>query len=302
MKIRLGTRKSALALWQARHVAERMEQLSVAVELVPIVTTGDQILDRPLAQVGGKGLFLKELEEALLQKRIDAAVHSLKDVPWDLPHGLRLDAVLPREDARDALVSRDRVPLSALGPGARIGTTSLRRICQLKARRPDLCVLPLRGNVDTRLRKVGRGDVDAAILAVAGLRRLGLESEIAQVFTAEESLPAPGQGAMAIEVRHEDAGVFSALDHPATARAVRAERALLRRLGGDCQVPIGAYAWNEGDGLVCSAMVGLPDGSQILRQELRGTDPETVGTALAEQLLNRGAATILDSIVEARIG
>lgn len=298
MKIRLGTRKSALAMWQARHVQERLERLGITVELVPITTTGDRIVDRPLASIGGKGLFLKEIEEALLENHIDAAVHSLKDVPWHLPAGLRLDAYLEREDPRDALVSRNHVGLSSLGPGARVGTTSLRRICQLRARRPDLHIEVLRGNIDTRLRKLGRGDVDAAILALAGLRRLGLENQVAEVFSLEDSVPAVGQGIMAIEVREDDSGLCAALNHPPTQCCARAERATLEALGGDCNVPVAAHARLAEHTLDVTGLVGKPDGSQLLRRSVHGSadDPTALGAELGRQLLAAGAREILKEI------
>ncbi|MEK6606974.1 MAG: hydroxymethylbilane synthase [Myxococcota bacterium] len=297
--IRIGTRGSALALWQANRVRALLEACGHAVTLATIATTGDRIQTRPLAAVGGKGLFLKEIEDALLAGTIDVAVHSLKDVPAELPRGLALAAMLEREDPRDALVSRDRVPLADLGSGARIGTTSLRRACQLRARRPDLRVEPLRGNVDTRLRKVQRGDVDAAVLALAGLRRLGLESEVAEIFSLEDSLPAIGQGTIAIETRSADATLCAPLDHAPTSTCARAERAVLAALGGDCFVPIAAHARLDGArDLRLDGLIGAPDGSRLARASTDGPAdrPEEAGRALADRLLAAGGREILAAL------
>jgi hydroxymethylbilane synthase len=296
--IRIGTRGSALALWQAHHVRDRLVALGHAVEIVTITTTGDRLLDKRLETVGGKGAFLKEIEEALLARQVDLAVHSLKDVPTQLPAGLELCAFLERADPRDALLSRSGAALDALPAGARIGTTSLRRQSQLRARRPDLLIADLRGNVDTRVRKLHAGEFDAILLAVAGLTRLGRASEISQVIPSEVLLPAPGQGAIALECRSDDAAVRAAalaLHHEPTARAVAAERAFLAALGGGCNVPLGALAESEdgGDGLRLRGFVGREDGSACVRGEARGAEPHALGRSLADDLLRQGAGALL---------
>jgi hydroxymethylbilane synthase len=301
--IRIATRGSALALWQANWVRDRLlaDDPALAVELLVLKTRGDKILDRALSEVGGKGLFVKEIEEALLDGRAEVAVHSMKDLPGEIADGLVLGAVPPREDPRDALVvapahaARD---VASLPPGARVGTSSLRRVCQLKARRRDLEVVPLRGNVDTRLRKVEAGELDAIVLACAGLKRLGHADRITAALSVEESLPAIGQGALAIECRVDDLKTHARLrklDDRPSARAVSAERAFLRRLQGDCKTPLAAHAKLDGARLVLDGLVGAPDGSQLLRRSLEGgaDDGESIGRALAEELLAAGAARLL---------
>jgi hydroxymethylbilane synthase len=295
--IRIGTRGSLLALWQAEHVKARLEALGHAVALEVITTTGDKLLDRRLELVGGKGAFLKEIEEALLARGVDLAVHSLKDVPTVLPDGLRLCAFLERADPRDALLSRDGRRLRELPPGARVGTTSLRRQAQLRALRGDLELLDLRGNVDTRVRKLREGRFDAILLAMAGLTRLGRAHEVTEALDADTLLPAPGQGAIALECRSDDAAVaaaVAALHHAPTAAAVSAERAFLARLGGGCNVPLGAYAEPDGEGgLRLRALAARVDGSAVVRGERRGADPLELGRGLAEELLARGAGELL---------
>jgi hydroxymethylbilane synthase len=301
--IRIATRGSALALWQANWVRDRLmaDDPELAVELLVLKTRGDKILDRALSEVGGKGLFVKEIEEALLDGRAEVAVHSMKDLPAEIPTGLLLGAVPLREDARDALLvapalsARD---VASLPTGARIGTSSLRRVCQLKARRPDLEIVPLRGNVDTRVRKVDAGELDAIVLACAGLNRLGHGARITAALSTAESLPAIGQGALAIECRDDDAETLARLhklDDRTTAHAVTAERAFLRRLQGDCKTPLAAHATVDGARLILEGLVGAPDGSQLLRHSLEGSagDGESIGRALAEELLAQGADRLL---------
>ncbi|VDY66305.1 Porphobilinogen deaminase [Shimwellia blattae] len=266
-----------------------------------MVTRGDIILDTPLAKVGGKGLFVKELELALLDGRADIAVHSMKDVPVAFPEGLGLVTICERDDPRDAFVSNDYASLDALPPGSIVGTSSLRRQCQIAARRPDLVIRSLRGNVGTRLSKLDGGDYHAIILAAAGLRRLGLESRIRSLLTPEESLPAVGQGAVGVECRLDDTTTrrfLAALNHSATATRVTAERAMNIRLEGGCQVPIGSYAELQGDEIWLRALVGNPDGSRIIRGERRGpaAQAEALGTSLADELLNNGAREILAAL------
>jgi hydroxymethylbilane synthase len=293
--IRIGTRGSALARWQAEHVRARLAGLGHEVELRVITTTGDRLLDRRLESVGGKGAFLKEIEEAMLAREIDLAVHSLKDVPTALPDGLSLCAILERADPRDALLSAGP-RLADLPAGARVGTTSLRRRAQLRAVRPDLEIEDLRGNVDTRIRRLREGRFDAILLAMAGLVRLGCEREVTEALPAREFVPAPGQGAIALECREDDAAVREAvapLDHPPTARAVGAERSFLAALGGGCNVPLGAHAFVSGEELELVAFVAEPDGPALLRGERRGPEAEGVGRALAEELLARGASALL---------
>lgn len=301
--IRIATRGSALALWQANWVRQRLmaDDPHLGVELLVLKTRGDKILDRALSEVGGKGLFVKEIEEALLDGRAEVAVHSMKDLPAEVPVGLTIGAVPEREDARDALVVAPAVAardVAGLPRGARVGTSSLRRVCQLKARRPDLEVTPLRGNVDTRLGKVGRGELDAIILACAGLVRLGHGDRITAALTPAESLPAIGQGALAIECRVDDPETLARLarlDHRPTAQAVAAERGFLRRLSGDCKTPLAAHATVDGARLVLDGLVGAPDGSRLLRHTLEGAadDGEAIGRALAEELLRNGADQLL---------
>lgn len=298
--VRIATRKSALALWQAYYVKQELERnhADIQVELVPMSTQGDKILDTPLAKIGGKGLFVKELEAALLDGRADIAVHSMKDVPVAFPEGLVLPTICPREDPRDAFVSNTYSTLSELPAGAVVGTSSLRRQCQLKARRPDLQIHDLRGNVNTRLAKLDQGDFDAIILAAAGLLRLDFSSRITCLLEPEDSLPANGQGAVGIECRADDVAtqqLLAALHHQDTADRVLAERAMNRRLQGGCQVPIGAYALLEGNELWLRGLVGSLDGQQILQAESRAPrdQAEQLGIDVAEQLLAQGAATLL---------
>lgn len=302
-RIRLGTRKSPLALWQAEYVRAALQKHApgLEVELIKITTEGDQILDRSLARVGGKGLFIKELEQALLEGRVDLAVHSLKDMTATLPAGLHLAAICEREDPRDAFISNRYAGLTALPSGARLGTASLRRQCQIRAAYPQLDVQMLRGNVNTRLAKLDAGEFDAIVLACAGLKRLGFAERIRAPLAPEESLPAVGQGAVCIECRSDDArttALLAALDHRATRICVTAERALNAALEGGCQVPIAGYAVLERDQLHLRALVGDPDGSMIIRGEIRGpsVDAERLGHALAADLLGRGARAILDKV------
>ena len=298
--IRIATRKSALALWQAEHVRQglQLHHPGLEVELVTMTTRGDQILDSPLAKVGGKGLFVKELEQALMDGRADIAVHSMKDVPVELPEGLELAVILEREDPRDAFVSNDYATLDALPQGARVGTSSLRRQCQLRALRPDLALADLRGNVNTRLGKLDNGEFDAIILACAGLKRLGFAERIRQELGADIILPAIGQGAIGIECRGDDAAtqaLIAPLAHAATTTRLRAERALNHRLNGGCQVPIAGYAELGHGVVVLRGLVGSPDGAQMIHGVISGRpeDAEELGQVLAEDLLGRGADAIL---------
>ncbi|ENM5895571.1 hydroxymethylbilane synthase [Vibrio mimicus] len=301
--IRIATRQSPLALWQANYVKDALMAAhpGLKVELVTMVTRGDVILDTPLAKVGGKGLFVKELEVAMLEGRADLAVHSMKDVPVDFPQGLGLVTICEREDPRDAFVSNTYAKIDDLPSGAVVGTCSLRRQCQLKAARPDLVIKELRGNVGTRLSKLDAGEYDAIILAAAGLKRLGLESRIRNFIEPEQSLPAVGQGAVGIECRLDDQRVrelLAPLNHTDTADRVRCERAMNLTLQGGCQVPIGSYALLDGDEIWLRALVGEPDGSQIVRGEIRGprSEAEQLGITLAEQLLGQGAKEILERL------
>ncbi|MDP2559551.1 hydroxymethylbilane synthase [Psychrobium sp. 1_MG-2023] len=301
--VRIATRKSPLALWQAEFVKAELERFhpSLKVELVTMVTKGDKILDTPLAKVGGKGLFVKELETAMLEGRADIAVHSMKDVPVDFPKGLGLHVICEREDPRDAFVSNTYQSIEHLPQGAVVGTSSLRRQCQLRASRPDLVVRDLRGNVGTRLGKLDNGEYDAIILAAAGLIRLELEQRIASFIEPEESLPAVGQGAVGIECRDDDERVkelLAPLEHKETRTRVLAERALNKRLEGGCQVPIGSYCVLNGDEFWLRALVGSPDGSVMLREEAKGpvADAEQTAIDLADRLLERGGREILQKV------
>jgi hydroxymethylbilane synthase len=301
--VRIATRKSALALWQANFVKAELEAAhpGLQVELVPMSTQGDKILDTPLAKIGGKGLFVKELETAMLEGRADIAVHSMKDVPVDFPEGLMLHTICQREDPRDAFVSNTYQQLANLPQGAVVGTSSLRRQCQIKAMRPDLQIKDLRGNVNTRLAKLDAGEFDAIILASAGLIRLGFETRIASFLEVGTSLPANGQGAVGIECRSDDLVVqqlLAPLEHKETRICVLAERAMNRKLQGGCQVPIGAFAVLQKNELWLRGLVGQLDGSEILRSEIKGeaTQAEQLGTQLAEQLLALGADRILDAV------
>ncbi|AZZ96652.1 hydroxymethylbilane synthase [Pseudoalteromonas sp. R3] len=301
--LRIATRKSALALWQAEFVKAELEKFhaDLEVELVPMSTKGDKILDTPLAKIGGKGLFVKELEQAMLEGRADIAVHSMKDVPVEFPDGLELHTICEREDPRDAFVSNTYQSLAELPAGSVVGTSSLRRQCQIRAVRPDLVIKDLRGNVNTRLAKLDAGEFDAIILAAAGLIRLEMAERIASFVTVEDSLPANGQGAVGIECRSDDAQVqawLAPLEHSETRMRVLAERAMNRRLEGGCQVPIGAYAEIDGEQLTLRGLVGAVDGSQILRGEQSGpvADAEQLGIRLAESLLAQGADQILAEV------
>ena len=305
-EIRIATRKSALALWQAEYVKARLEQAhpGLKVSLVPMVSRGDKLLDAPLAKIGGKGLFVKELETALLENEADIAVHSMKDVPMDFPEGLGLFCICEREDPRDAFVSNTYDSLDALPPGSVVGTSSLRRQAQLLARRPDLKIHFLRGNVNTRLAKLDAGEYDAIILAAAGLKRLEMAHRITAFIEPEQSLPANGQGAVGIECRlddHELHALLAPLEHAETRIRVLTERAMNRALQGGCQVPIGAYALVQGNEVWLRGLVGSPDGARVIRDEIRGplADGEALGEALARRLLADGADTILAEVYRA---
>jgi hydroxymethylbilane synthase len=301
--LRIATRKSQLALWQAEYVRDILLQYhpDLNVELVKMTTQGDKILDTPLAKVGGKGLFVKELEAGLLSGDADIAVHSMKDVPVELPEGLHLSVICPREDPRDAFVSKNYTSFESLPKGARLGTSSLRRQCQLAAQRPDLNIIDLRGNVNTRLQKLDAGDYDAIILAAAGLKRLGMQDRITETLSPEISLPAIGQGAVGIECRVDDDWVnelLAPLNDRDTAIRVRAERALNHRLQGGCQVPIAGYAELAHGVILLRGLVGTVDGSKIIHGEIAGQpeDAEYLGRVLAEDLLSRGADAILENL------
>jgi hydroxymethylbilane synthase len=297
--LKLGTRKSKLALWQANFIKEKLEALGCKVELVPITTTGDKILDAPLAKIGGKGLFVKEIENALLEGEIDLAVHSLKDVPMIIPEGLTLSAITEREEPYDVLISRNGKKLEDLPPGAVVGTSSLRRQVQIKRRRGDLRVEILRGNVDTRLRKLKEGLYDAIVLAYAGVKRMGFSGEISQIL--EDFIPAVGQGSLAIETRAEDERVINfvkVLNHEESWLRAVCERAFLRELQGGCQVPIGAYAWIEGDRIKIKGFISDLEGERFLEGYEEGSlqEAEEVGKRLAQRLLREGGEEILKEI------
>ncbi|MBA6378576.1 MULTISPECIES: hydroxymethylbilane synthase [unclassified Colwellia] len=302
--VRIATRKSALALWQAEYVKAQLEHFhaGIIVELVPMTTKGDIILDTPLAKVGGKGLFVKELEVAMLEDRADIAVHSMKDVPVEFPEGLGLEVICPREDPRDAFVSNTINSLAELPQGAVVGTSSLRRQCQIKAMRPDLDIRDLRGNVNTRLKKLDNGEYDAIILAAAGLIRLAMPERIQEFIEPEVMLPANGQGAVGIECRTNDEtlkALLAPLGCETTRIRVLAERAMNRALEGGCQVPIGSYAVIQNNGQVfLRGLVGATDGSEILTSEITGDSKNTeqLGNTLAEQLLEKGADRILRQV------
>lgn len=303
--VRIATRKSALALWQAEYVKAQLEHFhqNITVELVPMTTKGDIILDTPLAKVGGKGLFVKELEVAILENRADIAVHSMKDVPVDFPEGLGLEVICPREDPRDAFVSNTFSTLNDLPQGAIVGTSSLRRQCQLKAKRPDLDIRDLRGNVNTRLRKLDEGQYDAIILAAAGLIRLKMSERIAQYIEPEEMLPANGQGAVGIECRINDdtiKALLKPLECSTTRIRVLTERAMNKALEGGCQVPIASYSVISTDGkeVHLRGLVGAVDGSEIIESEITGPveQGEALGNTLAQELLSRGADRILKAV------
>jgi hydroxymethylbilane synthase len=301
----IATRESPLALYQSNHVAASLRALypAVSIDLLGMTTKGDRILDRSLAAVGGKGLFIKELEQALEEKRADLAVHSLKDVPMDLPGGFALAAIMKREDPHDAFVSTAYPSLGSLPAGARVGTSSLRREAALHAAYPHLTILPLRGNVGTRLAKLDQGQYDAIILAVAGLKRLGLAGRITTVLPPEQSLPAVGQGALAIETldsRTDLADWLRPLHDPDTAACTRAERAFSRGLSGSCHTPLAAHALIDSSDIWLRGFLASPDGAIVLRGEARGSrdDPEAVGRTLADDFHARGAAAILDRVVQ----
>ena len=308
MKIKIGTRGSALALWQANWVKDRLETRhpGLSVELVKIKTKGDKILDTALAKVGGKGLFVKEIEDALIRNETHLAVHSMKDVPADLPEGLIIDAIPEREDVRDAFIAREVSTWKDLPQGARVGTSSLRRQSQLLNRRPDLTMIPLRGNVETRLKKLETENLDAVVLAVAGIKRMKLEDRITEYFSDDIMLPAIGQGALALEVREDDREVrelIRFLKHPDTETAMAAERSFLRTLQGGCQVPIAALARVDGDTVRISGLVADTDGSSVFRDSAEGPadDAARIGSELAVRILDQGARDILEKLLEAEL-
>ena len=301
--IKIATRKSPLAMWQAEFVRDSLLELhpDLEIELIKMTTQGDKILDTPLAKVGGKGLFVKELEQGMLAGDADIAVHSMKDVPMAFPEGLHLPVICQREDPRDAFVSNTYASLADLPAGSKVGTSSLRRECQLRTNQPDLEVLPLRGNVNTRLAKLDDGQFDAIILASAGLKRLGFEDRIREAIAPEQSLPAVGQGAVGIETRIDDDEInalLAPLRCPRTWIVVSAERAMNRRLAGGCQVPIAGFALIDGNDVWLRGLVGMPDGSQMLTADARARveDAEALGEAIAENLLAQGADKILAEV------
>lgn len=301
--LRIATRKSRLALWQAEHVKARLQAAhpDLKVELVPMTTQGDQLLDSPLARIGGKGLFVKELEQALLDGRADVAVHSMKDVPAHFPSGLHVPVILQREDPRDAFISREHASIAELPDRARIGTASLRRQCQLLHQRADLRIESLRGNVQTRLRRLDEGEYDAIILACAGLRRLGLAGRITVALPPEDSLPAIGQGAIGIECRLDDATTtrrIEPLHHGDTALCVTAERAVNARMGGNCTLPLAGYAELQNGQLRLRTCLGDPDGQRLLHAEVQGpsAQADALGSKAADALFAQGAAAILQAI------
>lgn len=297
--VRIATRKSPLALWQANHVADLLRrQHGVAVTLLELTTEGDRFLGAPLSQIGGKGLFVKEIEQALLDGRADLAVHSLKDMTSVLPDGLELAALPEREDPRDAFVGREGAKLTGLPAGTVVGTSSLRRTCQLLERRPDLRIQSLRGNVQTRLQRMEEHRMGGAVLALAGLKRLGLDGRVTELLSPEESLPAVGQGVLALQCRSDDRRMktlLAPIDHAPTRAAVRAERALLAKLEGGCTVPLAGYAVLRDGALHLRGLVGRPDGTEVVRGERRGpiAEAEALGESLAEELLARGGREIL---------
>ena len=298
-RLRIGSRGSQLALWQANHIKARLEELGHQVEIEIIHTTGDKITDVALAKVGTKGMFTKEIEEALAEKRVDLAVHSLKDLPTELASTFAVAAITTRQDPRDVFCSRWHKDIDSLPKNARVGTSSLRRQAQLKAVRPDLQIYPLRGNVDTRLRKLSEGEYDAIILAAAGLTRLGKTELVRQVIPSNIMCPAAGQGALAIETRADDAETrqhVAFLDDAASRAAVTCERALLNKLGGGCQVPIGALAEVWDGGIHLDAVVARPDGSTVLRESCDGAVPVKLGEEVGEALLKKGGAEILQEV------
>ena len=298
-RLRIGSRGSQLALWQAHHVSDLLREQGHTVELEIIKTTGDKITDVALAKVGTKGMFTKEIEEALVEKRVDLAVHSLKDLPTELAAEFEIAAITTRENPRDVFCSVHFTGIETLPVEAKVGTSSLRRQAQLKALRPDLQVCPLRGNVDTRLRKLESGEYHAIILAAAGLNRLGKTQLIRQVIPAEVMTPAAGQGALGIEIRNGDRAtceLLAFLDDAAARAATTCERALLNKLGGGCQVPIGAFAEVQGGRIHLNGLVASPDGTRILREAREGSDPEKLGSEVGETLLRRGGDAILEEV------
>ncbi|MDF3009800.1 MAG: porphobilinogen deaminase [Burkholderiales bacterium] len=299
-RLTIATRRSRLALWQAEHVKRLLEtrHAGLTVELLPMTTRGDELVDKRLDRVGGKGLFVKELESAMAEGRADLAVHSMKDVPAELPAGFILAAITGREDARDAFVSNRFSNLKSMPEGACVGTSSLRRAAQIAERYPRLEARLLRGNVETRLAKLDRGEYDAIVLAVAGLVRLGLAERITARLELDESLPAPGQGALGIEclqARADVAMIIHSLNQESTSRCVHAERAVSRALGGNCSLPLAAYAVTKGNGMLLRALVASGDGRRVLRAQAEGADPDTLGAAVADELRRRGAEEILKS-------
>jgi len=303
--IKIGTRGSKLAFWQANWVKSALETVHAAtrIELVSIKTKGDKILDVPLAKVGGKGLFVKEIEEALMDGRIDMAVHSMKDMPSEIPPELCIGAIPERETPKDVLISKNGLSLFELPSGALIGTASLRRAAQIRHLRPDIIVLPLRGNLDTRLKKLESENLDAIVLAAAGVRRLHFEDRITQYLDEHQMIPAVGQGALCIEIRASDEkvhGLIATLEHPPTRTVVSGERAFLTRLGGGCQVPVAAYGRLDQSGFVLTGLVSNIEGTQILQETLTGpkSSPESIGIKLAERLLSMGADKILADIYQ----
>ena len=298
-RLRIGSRGSQLALWQAHHISDLLRAQGHEVELEIIKTTGDKITDVALAKVGTKGMFTKEIEEALAEGRVDLAVHSLKDLPTELSPGFEIAAITTRQDSRDVFCSRKHKSIQQLPQGARVGTSSLRRQAQLKALRPDLEIHPLRGNVDTRLRKLEEGEYEAIILAAAGLNRLGKTQLVQQVIPSEIMCPAAGQGALGIEIRQGDAvtrGHLKFLDDAAARATTTCERALLNKLGGGCQVPIGASAEMRNGRLHLEGIVAHPDGSKVLRESRDGDDPVNLGEGVGETLLRRGGDAILEAV------
>jgi hydroxymethylbilane synthase len=298
-RLRIGSRGSQLALWQANHISALLRDRGHEVEIEIIKTTGDKITDVALAKVGTKGMFTKEIEEALAEGRVDLAVHSLKDLPTEVPPGFEIAAITKRENPRDVFVSVNFTSIENLPGRARVGTSSLRRQAQLKALRPDLDIHPLRGNVDTRLRKLESGEYDAIILAAAGVTRLGLTAQVKQVIPAEIMCPAAGQGALGIEIRLGDEAVrqhLAFLDDASARQTTTAERALLYKLGGGCQVPIGAFAEVRDGRVYLQGVVADPDGSQVLREARDGVDPQALGEQVGDTLLRRGGDAILEAV------
>jgi hydroxymethylbilane synthase len=300
--ILIGSRASELALRQTSWVKEQLQQVTERpVEIQTFLTKGDRILNVTLSKVGGKGLFVKEIEEAILRGEVDFAVHSLKDMPAELPKGLVIGAVSRREDPRDCWIAKEGIPFSELPPGAKVGTSSMRRMAQIKRLRPDVQVVPLRGNLGTRLRKMMESDLDGILLAAAGLHRLGWQDKITEYLPPEQFIPAVGQGALGMECRREDESVLSLLasvHDPDTFLCVQAERAFLHRLEGSCQVPIGAYARLDGGRICLTGFVASPEGERFLRASREGMEPDALGRALAEELLAAGAAEILQRVRE----